>query len=435
MTLLRKIRIELVIFCFGLILGWGVYLYGEHKLSSAQYDLSDLITLHWMSDWSGRAGRALKEHNPAIAQWAMENFIDVSEKRLSQIDDHHPQYSIYQKDLVWAYARLAIVAKAQANGSLYKKSIDNALKYASSVKGAHVPKSESDIIELAKKISTFSDDIMEGAFPMASLDPTVAKISRDGFHPESPPVALKPEPTAYSGPARNILRITWEFTGDRREGRYVRLDDEIIHSNGIVAVEFKNNTNQVHEYMYPEICGYYATMLVGMDEQRFNAFGPSARPPSYFKLNPGHVIRWNIDFRKNVYYKNAMGGSDLWPLQNGCHKVRFSFGGGFMKDTATVCYAGREDVLAADDMERKHSCSYLNPPLKVMERQIPRKETLVSATETCDFFDLKHLLDQQKNISKEEYDSAIRAAKYPCPMLADFIIEYVTLKNIDLVSK
>jgi hypothetical protein len=297
------------------------------------------------------------------------------------------------------------------------------------------PESESDIIELAKKISSFSDAIMERAFPMESLDPLVAKISRDGFHPESPTVALKPESVAYSGPARNILRITWEFTGDRREGRYVRLDDDIIHSNGIVAVELKNNTNKVHEYMYPEICAYYATMLVGMDEQRFNAVGPSAWRPSYFKLNPGHVIRWNIDFRKNAYYKNAMGGSDLWPIQNGCHKVRFSFGGGFMNDIATVCYAGREEVLAEDDLEQKHSCSYLNPPLEVMDRQVPRKETLVSAAETCDFFDLKYLLDQQQNISRKEFDSAIRAAEYPCPMLADFISEYVTLKNIGLVSK
>jgi hypothetical protein len=156
----------------------------------------------------------------------------------------------------------------------------------------------------------------------------------------------------YPGKAENLLRIAL----DSKTDQFTRLDDAEIVTDGIVLVEFVNNSGG------PQALGWSGDFCEGT---RVEIAGSQATPHRAIELRgPLHalrqtdVIRRFVDIRQN---RVASEREPLWALPDGCHDTHFFFWNQQLKEQVRLCYTGEAAVKQVTDMRVARSCDELNP--------------------------------------------------------------------------
>lgn len=160
MRALKRFWIEVFVFLFGVVSGSAAYLYSEYYIAPTKEQAIELVDHFRMAEWGKIASKALTNEDPEIAIWAMDSFIDLQEKRCDPLKEvNKDSFSIYRKDLILAYGRRAIVAKALGDEQKYKNSISKALSYAKIENHWRGIKNAEDLLSMVNKCSKFGPKI------------------------------------------------------------------------------------------------------------------------------------------------------------------------------------------------------------------------------------------------------------------------------------
>ncbi len=164
---------------------------------------------------------------------------------------------------------------------------------------------------------------------------------------------IEKEPS--SEPKANRVRIAWK----KGEGFYF-LDDYEIHTDGIIEIEYINNTTEEQE-LSPSFLSCWDTHvhIIGVNDDAPHRWSSTINPNVY-ALKPGKVVRVRIDFRTNGG-SMMWGGGDLWSLKDGCYDARIIPFGMGVKGNLRLCYTGA--IKARETGPKYGTCGDLNEPM------------------------------------------------------------------------
>jgi len=180
-----------------------------------------------------------------------------------------------------------------------------------------------------------------------------------------------PEQRPSSEGERNVLRIR-----RTEEGRYHRIDNAELETNGVIALEFINDGTLPVVIEGEPRCGGIHTQIVGIVEEDYLG-GPCFSYPAFRVLLPGQAVSAKFDFRVgggDVSTHDPIPQDNLWPLPDGCYEMRFSFGAWRLEEAVRVCYRRDSDVR---DPSFRHRASCNTVSGKITTEwpfDIPREE-------------------------------------------------------------